>query len=235
VETSASAGGHEWLPRHRLGAPRRGPITTPRDLDVSDLRPEVWTPVPSSTESGAVEGLVRELRDDLTREGWTVAIGTPSSGGPALLAERDLRMDLSALRMVHLFQAACAVEFGGAIALGFLWPTWGHPTWQGEGITGLAILGAIGLIRILARVDFVSQVLVVERAAGLGVPDAGSKEPRAPPWGRIWSTRAWSRNWEVLGDRGGRRMLEMRSTAASRAAAAMAAARLTGSTPEVDV
>jgi hypothetical protein len=184
---------------------------------VSEYRPEETISVPPSTTDETEVPRVLALRTQLERDGWTVSAGEPGSGATNLLAERDLRLDLTALRIVHLFQIGFAAEFGGAIAVGFLWPTLGHPVWEGEAITGLAILGAIGLIGILARVDFVSLVLVVER-----LPERArrgeSPDPNRPQT-LVWARRTWSRNWEVLGDRGGRRILETRRTPAADAAA----------------
>ncbi|MCI4325590.1 MAG: hypothetical protein L3K00_06895 [Thermoplasmata archaeon] len=209
--------------------PRHGPILSPRDLDVSDLRPDEALPVVSGAPRAEIDGRLPGLRDELVRSGWTVSLGEPGSGDPALLAETDLRLDLSALRDVHLLQVACAVEFAGAIAVGFLWPSMGHPGWQGEAITGLAVLGAVGLIALLARVDFVSTVLVVERRPERGVSPGGESHP--PPWGHVWARRVWSRNWEVLGDRGGRKVLESRSTPAAVAVVQSARAALTSGEP----
>lgn len=159
-------------------------------------------------------------------DGWTVERGDPGRDAPALLAEHDLRLDLTALRRLRALQLGLIAEFAASIVFGFFWPTLGHPGWQGELITALAAIGAVGLVVWLARVDFVSEVLIVSRSRPIG-GDSGDRKPAGRSGGyRVAAARVLSRNWEVLGDRGGRKVVASRSTPGSAAAATNARERL---------
>lgn len=154
-------------------------------------------------------------------------MGGSEPGGLGLVAERELRMDLTALRRLRLLQVGLGIEFAAAIALGFLWPMQGHPGWQGEAITALAAIGALGLVAWLARVDFVSLVLVVRRPEAPRVR-SGSEDSHLSNRTAmlVGVARVFSRNWEVLGDRGGRKVVDSRRTPAADAETTAACRRL---------
>ncbi|MCI4333209.1 MAG: hypothetical protein L3K01_05735 [Thermoplasmata archaeon] len=218
---------HDWNPTHRLGAPRRGPLVSPRLLDVGDWLPDGAVSLPAPDSPAEHLERLRLLQATLVSDGWTVEPGGADAGTPGLVAERDLRMDLTALRRLRLIQVGLAVEFASAIALGFLWPMLGHPGWQGEAIIALAAIGAFGIVGWLARVDFVSLVLVVTPAEPDRLPAGGASAGRAT--GRttlVGAARVLSRNWEVLGDRGGRKLVDARRTPASDAETSVACKRL---------
>ncbi|HXQ93754.1 MAG TPA: hypothetical protein VN864_01080 [Thermoplasmata archaeon] len=194
---------------HRFGAVRSGPILPPRRLDGDPPRPEgartfraVGLAPPA--ESGA------ECAEIATAAGWTLAaVRADREGRTTLVAERAVRMDLSALGRNRLFLAACTAEYVAAISLGFIVPSFGVPGWEGEILIALGVVGAVGFVALLPRVEFWSQVAVVRFVP----PDRrteASPSPRAGPEGpfyEAWAVEARSRNWEVLGDRGGRRIL----------------------------
>jgi hypothetical protein len=120
-------------------------------------------------------------------------------------------MDLSVLRRTRLVLAACTLEYVVAIALGFLWADFGFPPWQGEVLIGLGVVGAAGFVAFLPRVEFVSDVASI-RLAPSEVDIGGAIADRAAsaePVYEVWAVEARTRNWEMLGDRGGRRVVRV--------------------------
>jgi hypothetical protein len=208
---------------HRLVPPRTGPILSPRTLELEGPPADI---LGFGSEADLASGPAdrwQRLRQDLGKEGWVIDVeGGARWIGPRrvlLLAERDLRMDATALRNTRLFQVGCIAEFLAALVAGFLWPSLGHPAWQGLALTGLAIAGAVGLVASLARVDFVSQLLVLtERAAPLTPPSGGGAVASSERTGAVYAARVITRNWEVLGDRGGRKVVRWEHSPESDAA-----------------
>jgi hypothetical protein len=204
---------HPWKPGHRLVRPRSGAILAPRTLDLEGTFPGGGTSLPRPPAQPPGSDPLEVVRQRILRDGWSVGPptteGTTRSRHRALLAERDVAMDNTALRHLRLWQLLGVIEFAVAIMAGLLWLSLGHPTWQGDAITALAAFGAVGLVVSLARVDFVSTILIVTAPVeGPGVDGHGAGAPAQPSTLGVWGGRLLSRNWEVLGDRAGRRALQ---------------------------
>jgi hypothetical protein len=206
---------------HQFGPVRKGPILPPRPLESVPTRPTdsravhlVGTAAPPRSETECAE-LVR-------RAGWALESVRPGPDGRThVVAERDVRMDLSALRRNRLVLAVCTAEYVAAIVLGFVWPDLGFPGWEGDVLIGLGVVGAAGFVWFLPRVEFRSEIAVVRMLPpdpSATTPGPGPSAPVLPVY-EVWAAEARTRNWEVLGDRGGRRVLAARGSGACDAAA----------------
>jgi hypothetical protein len=136
-------------------------------------------------------------------------------------------MDATTLRNTRLIQAACVLEFTATISLGLVWLWLGAPAWQGFAVTSLAVVGAVGVVVTLPRVDFSGELLVVaESPARSAAPDPGVPAAAGVKSGTVWAGQVRTRNWEALGDRGGRRILRAERSASSDEAALRVARNL---------
>ncbi|MCI4369752.1 MAG: hypothetical protein L3J81_00305, partial [Thermoplasmata archaeon] len=130
---------------------------------------------------------------------------------------------------------ACAVEVCAAVLGGLDLSARGLPGWEGTFGIALGAIGAVGFVVLLPRVDFVGDLAVIRFGSGVPKPNPtpGSSPAEPGPSFEVWSAVARSRNWEVLGDRGGRRVVVATATNGSGDRSRELAAALAG-TPSAE-
>ncbi|MCI4327152.1 MAG: hypothetical protein L3K16_05910 [Thermoplasmata archaeon] len=190
---------------------RAGPIVSPRRLDprpFDTTRPaDIVAQEPAGERATEADRIAR-----WEGVGWSTSTTFEDADGrPCFLVERELRLDRTALRWNHIVLAVLVVELIGSVSLGLDLSSRGLPLWEGTVGIALGAAGAVGFVGRLPVVEFVGTVALVRfsrRAPNGSVASGGSASSAAPREFEVWGVYARSRNWEVLGDRGGRRILQ---------------------------
>jgi hypothetical protein len=191
---------------HRLVPRRTGPIVSPRRLDPRPL--ETARPADARGREAAGDRPTEAIRiARLATAGWSTSTTFEGPDGrECFLVERDLRLDLTSLRWNHLVLALLVLELLGTVSLGLDGSARGVPAWEGTVLIALGAAGAVGFVGRLPVVEFVGTVALI-RFGSSPSSSGASAPPGTTPEFEIWVVCARSRNWEVLGDRGGRRIL----------------------------
>jgi hypothetical protein len=199
---------------HRLRPVEVGPILSPRRIDVVP-EPPTGTDVLLGHEAGPGRHSDAARTSAVEGAGWSVSSsGVDADGRSWLVADGKLRMDGTVLLWTRLGLLAFAIGLAAAVATGLDLSARGLPAWQGDLLIALGAVGAVGFVALLPRVEFVGEFAVVRFAPPGPLRPASTAGGNSNVPGlefEVWVAWARSRNWEVLGDRGGRRVVAARA------------------------